>query len=169
MRSIQQDIFKNRREVLIELATPDDRQAVVDVLVSSRREFIPYAPIVHTAAAVELWVDGLLAIDGCVAVARLNSVLVGVLVTSREDNLNWIDQLYIAPGHTGGGIGGELLAHALRVLGRAHPVRLYTFQANMGARRFYERTGFRTIALTDGAGNEEHCPDVLFELEALPK
>ena len=132
-------------------------------------ELARLVPIVHTATAVERWVDGLLAIHGCVAVARLNSVLVGFLVTSREGNLNWIDQLYIAPGHTGGGIGRELLAHALRVLGRAYPVRLYTFQANTGARRFYERAGFWTVALTDGAGNEERCPDVLFELEALPK
>lgn len=138
------------------------------MLVSSRREFIPYAPIIHTVAAVERWMDDLLAIDGSVTVARLNAVVVGILVVSREDNLNWIDQLYIAPGHTGGGLGRELLAHALRILGRAHPVRLYTFQANTGARRFYERAGFQAIALTDGAGNEERCPDILYELAALP-
>jgi len=168
MHYTRQGTFDSDRGLAIDSATPGDLSAVVDVLLSSRREFIPYAPLVHTAADVEIWMKSLLAIDGCVTVARLNAVVVGVLVVSREDNLNWIDQLYLRPGHTGRGIGRELLAHALRLLGRAYPVRLYTFQANTGARRFYERAGFRTIALTDGAENEERCPDVLYELEALP-
>ena len=30
------------------------------------------------------------------------------------------------------------------------PIRLYTFQANNGARRFYERHGFTPIAFGDG-------------------
>jgi hypothetical protein len=43
------------------------------------------------------------------------------------------------------------------------PVRLYTFQENTGARRFYERHGFVAIQFTNGETNEEHCPDVLYE------
>jgi hypothetical protein len=50
----------------------------------------------------------------------------------------------------------------------SRPTRVYTFQANSGARRFYERHGFAAIQLTDGQGNEEHCPDVLYELGAAP-
>jgi ribosomal protein S18 acetylase RimI-like enzyme len=42
-------------------------------------------------------------------------------------------------------------------------VRLYTFQENTGARRFYERHGFKAVKLTDGHDNEENCPDVLYE------
>ena len=48
------------------------------------------------------------------------------------------------------------------------PIRLYTFQTNAGARRFYERYGFRAIRFTDGRANEEHCPDVLYELAVPP-
>jgi ribosomal protein S18 acetylase RimI-like enzyme len=44
------------------------------------------------------------------------------------------------------------------------PVRLYTFAANTGARRFYERYGFVAIAYGDGSHNEERTPDVLYEL-----
>ena len=57
-----------------------------------------------------------------------------------------------------------LLAHAMRTL--ELPIRLYTFQANVGARRFYERHGFVAIEFTDGHANEERCPDVLYELSA---
>ena len=63
------------------------------------------------------------------------------------------------------GIGALLLAHAMRAL--ALPIRLYTFQANAGARRFYERHGFVPLEFTDGQANEEHCPDVLYELQAI--
>jgi GNAT superfamily N-acetyltransferase len=104
---------------------------------------------------------------GGVSVARLRGASVGVLVTNSESCLNWIDQLYVAPGHTGAGIGGALLRHALDTLGRRLPIRLYTFQANTQARKFYERAGFKAIALSDGAKNEEQCPDCLYELEAL--
>jgi hypothetical protein len=49
----------------------------------------------------------------------------------------------------------------------APPIRLYTFQANAGARRFYERHGFVPIEFTDGQANEERCPDVLYELRTI--
>jgi ribosomal protein S18 acetylase RimI-like enzyme len=43
------------------------------------------------------------------------------------------------------------------------PIRLYTFQCNQRARCFYERHGFKAITFGDGSGNEEKCPDVLYE------
>lgn len=73
----------------------------------------------------------------------------------------WIDQLYVKPGFTGGGIGSRLLALAHRSL--SPPFRLYTFQANAGARRFYERHGYEPVEFSDGSTNEEKCPDVLYE------
>jgi hypothetical protein len=44
-----------------------------------------------------------------------------------------------------------------------HPggLDLWTFQANAGARRFYERHGLSPIATTDG-DNEEAAPDVRY-------
>ena len=44
-------------------------------------------------------------------------------------------------------------------------IRLRTFQENLGARRFYEQHGFKIIEFSDGSGNEEHYPDMLYELE----
>lgn len=39
---------------------------------------------------------------------------------------------------------------------------LWTFQANLGARRFYERHGCRETRRSDG-GNEENLPGILYE------
>lgn len=71
----------------------------------------------------------------------------------------WIDHLYVAPGAQGQGIGPALLARALQ---DGSERRLWTFQRNTRARRFYERHGFIADRFTDGAGNEEREPDVLY-------
>ena len=88
--------------------------------------------------------------------------IVGVLAVSQSDGASWITQLYVEPGYWGTGIGTQLLRTALGAL--SQPIRLYTFQQNVAARRFYERFGFKPIAFGDGSTNEERCPDVLYEL-----
>ncbi|MCF8469656.1 MAG: hypothetical protein K9G30_02600 [Parvibaculum sp.] len=40
---------------------------------------------------------------------------------------------------------------------------LWTFQANLGARRFYERHGLNEARRTGGTENEEKLPDILYE------
>lgn len=70
---------------------------------------------------------------------------------------DWIDHLYVLPAFQGRGVGGALLDVALSGRDEAN---LWTFQANSGARAFYERRGFVAVELTDGAGNEEREPDV---------
>jgi putative acetyltransferase len=72
----------------------------------------------------------------------------------------WINQLYVRPDRQGQGIGATLLAH---VLAEGSPRRLWTFQQNERARRFYESRGCVLVRLTDGAGNEEKTPDALYE------
>ncbi|ASJ73697.1 hypothetical protein IMCC3135_18090 [Granulosicoccus antarcticus IMCC3135] len=99
---------------------------------------------------------------GKVRVATLDSAVVGMVATSHDEGLDWIDHLYVAPDLVGKGIGTSLLRDALGGLGR--PVRLWTFQDNHGARRFYKRNGFGELELTNGENNEEKCPDVLCEL-----
>ena len=72
----------------------------------------------------------------------------------------WIEQLYVAPGHTGRGIGSRLIELAKER--QPDGLQLWTFQVNAGARRFYERHGFRMAEMTNGAGNEERQPDVRY-------
>jgi GNAT superfamily N-acetyltransferase len=110
---------------------------------------------------VRAWVHGALYRSGGLWTIRAGDDLVGMLAISERERVGWIDQLYLRPGATGRGIGSIALEHAVGVL--PPPVRLYTFQANSGARRFYERHGFRAISFSDNSNNEERCPDVLYE------
>jgi GNAT superfamily N-acetyltransferase len=72
-----------------------------------------------------------------------------------------LEHLYVDPDAQNQGVGLELLDHAKRL--RPDGLQLWAFQKNEGARRFYERHGFRVIKLTDGADNMEREPDVLYE------
>ncbi|MGW0083868.1 N-acetyltransferase family protein [Streptomyces sp. NPDC003393] len=53
--------------------------------------------------------------------------------------------IYVDPGRCGGGIGRALLSEAVRQCGAAGRGRmlLWVLKENAGARRFYERAGFR--------------------------
>jgi len=96
-----------------------------------------------------------------VVIAQFEGTDVGVLATTVDDQYAWINQLYLAPGFVGQGIGKYLLDHAFKVLPR--PIRLWAFQENDRAIKFYEKNGFYSVKYTDGEGNEEKCPDVLYE------
>ncbi len=67
--------------------------------------------------------------------------------------------LYVEPALIGQGIGGELIALAKRE--RPTGLRLWTFETNVQAQRFYERHGFSLRDRTAGE-NEEGAPDVLY-------
>ncbi|HEY5047275.1 MAG TPA: GNAT family N-acetyltransferase [Rhizomicrobium sp.] len=72
----------------------------------------------------------------------------------------WLDHLYVSPGFHNRGVGSALLAKVRQQ--RPAGFRLWTFQANTGARRFYERHGCKAIEFTNGSRNEEKLPDVLY-------
>jgi GNAT superfamily N-acetyltransferase len=146
-------------------ARPEDAADVVRVLRASRLRFLPYAPPAHSEAEDLRWARAALLPSGGVTVATVDERIVGVLATRRADDASWIDQLYVQPEYCGRGVGSQLMQAALSYLRR--PVRLYTFQENREASRFYERFEFVAIKWGDGSENEEGCPDVLYEL-ALP-
>jgi putative acetyltransferase len=90
--------------------------------------------------------------------AERQSKLVGIIAFRRD----WIDQLYVLPDAQGHGVGSDLL----EIAQNAFPVlNLWTFQRNLPARRFYEANGFVAVRETDGSGNEEKEPDVLYRWE----
>jgi len=78
--------------------------------------------------------------------------LLGV-IAFRAD---WIDHLYVLPCAQGRGLGSGLLEIAKS---HAERLSLWTFQRNVGARRFYESRGFIIVKETDGRENEEQEPD----------
>ena len=87
--------------------------------------------------------------------AFAESGMIGVIAFRKD----WIDQLYVLPGAQGHGAGSALLQIAKGSLDR---LQLFTFQRNTRARGFYEARGFRLVAETDGADNEEKEPDALY-------
>jgi len=89
-------------------------------------------------------------------VAEVGGRIVGYIGFNAE----WINHLYVLPDFQGQGVGPGLLDVALA---DGSPRRLWTFQENHRARRFYEARGFVLIELTDGAMNEEKTPDALYE------
>ncbi|MGC3971400.1 MAG: GNAT family N-acetyltransferase [Pirellulales bacterium] len=143
-------------------AAAEDAPQIAELLISTRRRFMPYAPSAHPEEDVRAWVASRLLPSGGVVVAETNGRVVGAMATEVEAGVFWITQMAVEADLVNNGIGSYLLAHAIGTLGR--PLRLYTFQQNSGARRFYERNGFVAIEFTDGRANEERCPDVLYEL-----
>ncbi len=149
-------------QLSLRAANDGDAERIADILIGTRATFMPYAPSVHTEAEVRTWIASRLLPSGGVTVAESDGEVIALVATMVEGDVSWISQMTVAPRLVGKGVGTILLAHAISTLAR--PVRLYTFQQNHGARRFYERHGFRAIHSTEGEDNEEHCPDILYEL-----
>ncbi len=110
----------------------------------------------HSDGEVRAWFSEVVLPNREVWVADDSGAIVGILVLEHE----WIDQLYVDPDRTGGGIGGQLLDVAKQQ--RAVGLRLWTFETNARARRFYEGHGFIATGSTTDE-NEEGAPDVLYE------
>ncbi len=148
---------------MIRKATTEDANAVADVCIGSRRKHIPFAVSPHTDSKVREWIRNHLIPEQDAMVLEQDGKIEAVIATSENGTESWINQLYVRAESVGKGFGSELLIDALGNLKR--PILLYTFQENKGARRFYERYGFRAIKFTDGSENEEKCPDILYSLE----
>ena len=146
---------------LLRKATVADANAIADVYLASRKEFVFFAPLVHTDESIHQWVREVLLPSEQVIVAEENGVIIGMMSLISDEGMGRIRQLYILPAAVGHGIGTLLVKMAKSVLGP--PIQLYTFQENIGARRFYERHGFQAIEFSDGSDNEENCPAVLYE------
>lgn len=149
---------------LLRRAGAEDAERVADILIGTRSAFMPYAPSAHPDEDVRTWVASKLLPSGGVWVAEINRRVVGAMATTTGPVDSLITQMAVEPSLVGQSIGTQLLVHAVQVL--TPPIRLWTFQENLGARRFYERHGFVAIQFTDGRGNEEGCPDVQYELRA---
>lgn len=147
-------------------ASVDDAHAVAAVYLRSRKELVAFAPLAHSDEQVREWISRQLIPAGRTTVAVVDGQVVGLLAVSSGADCSWIDLLYLHPAWVDRGIGTKLLNLALGEL--RPPIRLYTFQANERARRFYERRGFRAMTFGDGSGNEEKCPDVLYEWRPEP-
>lgn len=145
---------------VVRLARIEEAEEVAEVWLASRHAATPQIPSpVHTDDEVRVWFSTrVFPSDQKVWVIEDRGRICGLLVLSG----NWIEQLYIHPQRTGHGLGSWLIEHAQAT--RSF-LQLWTFQSNLGARRFYERHGFIPTQRTDG-DNEEGAPDERFEWHA---
>jgi GNAT superfamily N-acetyltransferase len=142
--------------VSIRRATTADASGVADVILAAWRATYDF-PGAHSDADVHAWVaDTLLPqTESWVAVDESGAV---VAMMSLSETM--LDQLYVAPGWIGRGLGSRLVALAKER--RPWGLDLYTFQVNARARRFYEARDFVVVALGDGSANEERQPDIRY-------
>jgi len=136
-------------------ATAADVATVARLFREVRTTCLPYLPTLHTPqqdlwffrdrvfVACEVWLAGAEAVDGFCALRP-----------------GWVDHLYVRAERQGQAVGSALLGLAMS---RCRRLRLYAFQRNTPAIRFYQARGFRRIDETDGSRNEELEPDALFE------
>lgn len=127
---------------------------MAEVWLRSRKASVPAIPApVHRDDEVRAWFADVVLAERETWVAVADDEVVGLLVLDGP----WVDQLYVDPAATGQGLGARLLERAKAQ--RPKGLDLWTFEANTGARRFYQRHGFTEVGRTDGE-NEEGAPDL---------
>src|SRR5205823_4242785 len=110
---------------------------IANVWLRSRAASVPaIPPSVHADDDVRAWFTDVVLPTCEVWVAEADGKVVALLVL-KDDS---VEQLYVDPHFTGSGVGSRLLGVAKAR--RPHRLQLWTFQANRGARRFYERHDF---------------------------
>lgn len=136
---------------------PEDADAIARVFTASFGT-LTFLPKLHTPEEDRAFIAGVVLLEQRVVVADADPGIVGFVAMAHGD---MVEHLYVEPGRLGRGIGTALLDEAKRRMPRGF--RLWVFQQNDRARRFYERHGLVVVELTDGSGNEERTPDALYE------
>ncbi len=143
---------------MIRRAQPTDAGAVAAIL-SQFIDTTDWMPRLYSRAE-DLSFAGLMVDRGWVLVAEPAGQGEGVagFMALHE---GFIHALYVAREYRGQGVGQGLLDRAKDGAAR---LELTTFQANIGAQRFYARAGFREAGRGDGRGqgsvNDEGLPDI---------
>jgi GNAT superfamily N-acetyltransferase len=141
--------------MIVRRATPADAGDAARVFTASFAS-MSFVPKIHGSDEDCAFVRGLIA-DKEVWIALRDGSIVGLACWHD----GWLEQLYVDPAHHSGGAGTMLLKRLMHE--HAEGFQLWTFQANSGARRFYERHGCIAVEFTDGSHNEERTPDVRYE------
>ena len=142
-------------DVVVRRATPSDAGSITGVYLAAFRATYEF-PLVHADDEVARWIAEVLIPETETWVAERDGEVIGFMSLTAAS----VEQLYLAPRHTGRGIGSRLILLAKER--RPAGLSLATFQVNDGARRFYERHGFQVVELGDGSTNEEGQPDVRY-------
>lgn len=144
-------------KVRIRAATPEDADVIAEVFIASFGT-LTFLPQLHTDAETFDFIANKVVGEQEVLVAERHGGIVGFVAMTHG---NFLEHMYVHPDSQGRGVGSALLMRAKQRM--PDGFRLWLFQQNTQARRFYERHGLRAIEFTEGAGNEEQMPDALYE------
>jgi len=133
-------------------ATPEDAPALSEI--HRRAAFL--APL-HAAEESLRFIRERLMGENQVWVAEAGGAVEGYVAF----NDGWVSHLFVHPDHQGRGHGQALLAH---VMADRRERQLWTFEANLRARKFYEDRGWALAERTDGQDNEHGEPEVRYVL-----
>ena len=134
---------------------------LAQILRAAMRDAMPGLPELHTPDEDRRFIREVVLPEQEVWVAERAGVVTGFTAIGTREGADFMEHIYVAPGHQRRGTGSELMARAKER--RPAGFRLWVFQRNAGARDFYEQHGLRLVELTDGSGNEEKEPDALYE------
>lgn len=140
--------------ITIRRAGVHDADETAAVFLAARRS-LGFLPELHDEDDTRAFVAGFIS-DSETWLALGNGVVYGLASIGGD----WLDHLYVHPRWHGRDIGRTLLEHVKQQ--RPKGFQFWTFQANDGARRFYERNGCVAAEFTDGSRNEERLPDVRY-------
>jgi ribosomal protein S18 acetylase RimI-like enzyme len=140
----------------IRTAAAEDADAIARLFLASKAT-LTFLPIVHTDEETFWFIANVVLRDQDVLVAEANGEIGGFIAMHADV----VEHLYVRPDLLRRGIGSALLEQAKQRLPSGF--RLWVFQENVAARRFYERHGLRLVEETDGSRNEERTPDALYE------
>ena len=141
----------------IRAATPKDARATGAIL-TEFVETTPWMPRLHSADEDRGFCATMIE-RGWVRVIEDGGV-VGFIARNEAE----VNALYVARTFRGRGAGAALLRDAQAA---RDELSLWTFQDNLGARRFYAAHGFYEVARTDGQQTDEKLPDVQLEWRRL--
>jgi len=136
-------------------ATPADLATIAKIHRQAFFDAMPHMPVLHTPEE-DLAFYTTQVFPKCeIWLAEIEGTIAGFIA----HRAGWIDHLYLRPEHQRRGLGSVLLAKAQA----SHELlRLWAFQCNIRAQRFYEKHGFQRETETDGSGNDERQPDILY-------
>lgn len=149
---------------VIEQARVDDAQDVAELYLLARRESLgAIPPVFGSDERVLTWLANRIRNGEECWITRDESGISAFMLLEP----GWLDQLYVRPDRIGQGLGARLVEKAKDLM--PNGMKLWTFQSNVRAHKFYEKHGFVVIEKTDGHYNEEQSPDVCYEWQPKGK
>ena len=128
------------------------------VIFEQARGLMTYLPQLHTHEETKNFILELLK-SGSTFIAQEEAIMGFVTIEN-----GWVEHLYVSPQFQDHGVGKKLLDKAKEL--SPGGLKLWVFEENSGAIKFYEREGFRLIKKRnkEEQDNEEGQPDRLYQL-----